>query len=85
MGDKQRQAISLNNLGSFAAETGEHEEARRWLGACVELSLEIGYREVVAHALVTHAKIALAESDPAEAARIAAACRPRVGDAGRRG
>jgi tetratricopeptide (TPR) repeat protein len=73
LGDRQREAVSLNNLGSFAAETGEHEEARRWLGECAELALKIGYREVIAHVLVTHAKIALEESDPVEAARAAAA------------
>jgi predicted ATPase/DNA-binding SARP family transcriptional activator len=73
VGDKQRQTISLNNLGSFAAEAGDHEEARRWLGECAGLALEIGYREVIAHVLVTYAKIALAENDPTEAARIAAA------------
>ena len=73
VGDKQRQTISLNNLGSFAAEAGDHEEARRWLCECSELALEIGYREVIAYALVTHAKIALAETDPVEAARVAAA------------
>lgn len=73
LGDRMRTAISLNNLGSFAAETGEHEEARRWLGECAEVALAIGYHEVIAHALVTHAKIALTEGDAAEAARVAAA------------
>jgi len=82
LGDEQRETVSLNNLGSFAAEIGEHEEARRWLGECADLALRIGYREVIAHALVTYARIALAESDPAEAARFATAADVVFGDIG---
>jgi predicted ATPase/DNA-binding SARP family transcriptional activator len=73
VGDEQRQAISLNNLGGYAAEAGDHDGARHWLGECIALARKVGYREVLAHALVTHARMALTEGDAAEAARYAAA------------
>ena len=81
-GDEMRQAISLNNLGDFAAEAGDLAEARHWLDECFELADRIGYREVIAHALVTCARIALAEDDPAEAARMAAAADAVFAEAG---
>jgi hypothetical protein len=81
-GDEMRQAISLNNLADFAAEAGDHVEARRWLAECFALAGRLGYREVEAHALVTCARIALAEHDPVEAARMASAADAAFAEAG---
>jgi ATP/maltotriose-dependent transcriptional regulator MalT len=82
LGDEQRQAISLNNLASFAADAGDHDEASRRLDECIELAQRLGYREVVAHALVTRARIAHATGDPEEAARMAADADAVFEDAG---
>jgi predicted ATPase/DNA-binding SARP family transcriptional activator len=72
LGDEQRQAISLNNLASYACDAGELAEADRRLDECAAVADRIGYREVVAHTLVTRARIALARDDPAGALAFAA-------------
>ncbi len=54
-------AISLNNLGGFAVDTGDFAEAREWLRECVKLGIRLGYKEVLAHALSTYARMAAAD------------------------
>jgi tetratricopeptide (TPR) repeat protein len=81
-GDDMRAAISLNNLASITCEAGDNEASRAWLDECLELAERIGYREVVAHALVTAARLAQSEDDFVEAARAAAAADAVFADAG---
>jgi len=71
LGDKQRQAISLYNLGSFSLDRGDPAGARRRLSDCLELSLELNYREVIAYALAAWTRISLLEGDVERAACLA--------------
>ncbi|HWJ32586.1 MAG TPA: hypothetical protein VNR59_09620, partial [Gaiellaceae bacterium] len=67
---------------SIACEAGDTDDARAWLDECLELAQRIGYREVVAHALVTRARLALNDGDPVEAARAAGEADTAFAEAG---
>ncbi|HJQ74150.1 MAG TPA: BTAD domain-containing putative transcriptional regulator, partial [Gaiellaceae bacterium] len=71
LADRGRQAISLYNLGYYSLQLGEVEPARDWLEQAVAVTFELGYKEVMAYALASFARICLGDGDPARAAHLA--------------
>jgi predicted ATPase/DNA-binding SARP family transcriptional activator len=71
LGDRGRQAISLYNLGYYSLQAGEIEAARDWLERSVALTFELGYKEVMAYAVASFARICLLDGDAARAAHLA--------------
>ena len=57
---KQNAAISSYNLGSHNLQAGHLEQARDWLERTVALTLELGFKEVMAYALAAFARLCLA-------------------------
>jgi tetratricopeptide (TPR) repeat protein len=76
------EAISLYNLGSYAFESGDHAGARAWLGECLTLTHELGYKEVMAYALATFVRLLLAEDNVRLSAKIAGVADRLLADAG---
>jgi predicted ATPase/Tfp pilus assembly protein PilF len=68
---KQNAAISSYNLGIHNFQAGHLDEARDWLERTVALTLELGFKEVMAYALAAYARLCLAESDTERAAYLA--------------
>jgi tetratricopeptide (TPR) repeat protein len=79
---KPNTAIALYNLGSHNLQAGRLEAARDWLGQTVALTLELGFKEVMAYALAAFARLCLLEDDPARAAYLAGIADRLLVDAG---
>jgi predicted ATPase/DNA-binding SARP family transcriptional activator/Tfp pilus assembly protein PilF len=79
---KQNQAISSYNLGSHNLQAGHLEQAREWLERTVALTVELGFKEVMAYALAAFARLCLLEGDPARAAYLAGISDRQLADAG---
>ena len=68
---KPNAAISTYNLGSHNLHAGNLERAREWLERAVALTLELGFKEVMAYALASYVQLCLLEGDAARAAHLA--------------
>ena len=79
---KQNAAISSYNLGSHNLHAGHLEQARDWLERTVALTLELGFKEVMAYALAAFARLCLVEGDAARAAYLAGIADRQLADAG---
>ena len=79
---KQNQAISSYNLGSHNLQAGHLEQARDWLERTVALTLELGFKEVMAYALAAFARLCLLEGDPTRGAYLAGIADRQLADAG---
>ena len=79
---KQNAAISSYNLGSHNLQAGHFEQAREWLERTVALTVELGFKEVMAYALAAFARLCLVEGDPARAAYLAGIADRQLADAG---
>jgi predicted ATPase/DNA-binding SARP family transcriptional activator len=79
---KPNAAIALYNLGSHNLQAGRLEAARDWLGQAVALTLELGFKEVMAYTLAAFARLCLLEDDPARAAYLAGIADRLLLDAG---
>jgi len=75
-------AISTYNLGSYHLLSGDLERTREWLGRAVALTLELGFKEVMAYALAAYARVCLLEGDRARAAYLAGIADRLLADAG---
>jgi predicted ATPase/DNA-binding SARP family transcriptional activator len=79
---KQNAAISSYNLGSHNLLAGHLEQAREWLERTIALTVELGFKEVMAYALAASARLCLLEGDPARAAYLAGIADRQLADAG---
>jgi predicted ATPase/DNA-binding SARP family transcriptional activator/Tfp pilus assembly protein PilF len=79
---KQNAAISSYNLGSHNLQAGHLEQAREWLERTVTLTLELGFKEVMAYALAAFSRLCLLEGDTARAAYLAGISDRQMADAG---
>jgi tetratricopeptide (TPR) repeat protein len=79
---KQNAAISTYNLGSHNLEAGYLEPAREWLERAIALTLELGFKEVMAYALASFVRLALLEGDATRAAHLAGVADRLLADAG---
>jgi tetratricopeptide (TPR) repeat protein len=70
VGFKPNEAITRYNLGSFLFKAGRAEKAIAWLKQCLELTVELDYKEVSAYALATVVQIRLLEGDLLGAAQL---------------
>jgi predicted ATPase/DNA-binding SARP family transcriptional activator/Tfp pilus assembly protein PilF len=68
---KQNAAISSYNLGIHNFQAGHLDEARAGLERTVALTLELGFKEVMAYALAAYARLCLFENDAERAAYLA--------------
>ncbi|HEY5693654.1 MAG TPA: BTAD domain-containing putative transcriptional regulator [Gaiellaceae bacterium] len=79
---KQNAAISMYNLGSHNLHAGNLEQAREWLERAVVVTLELGFKEVMAYALAGFARLSLLEGDAVRAAHLAGIADRQLADAG---
>ncbi len=82
LADRGRQAISLYNLGYYHLQAGDADSARRWLECAVELTFELGYKEVMAYTLASFARICLLDGNAARSAHLAGIADRQLADAG---
>jgi predicted ATPase/DNA-binding SARP family transcriptional activator len=75
-------AISVYNLGSYHLIAGDLERAREWLERAVAVTLELGFKEVMAYALAAYARVCLLEGDAARAAHLTGTADRLLADAG---
>jgi tetratricopeptide (TPR) repeat protein len=79
---KANATIAVYNLGSYHLVTGDLERAREWLERAVALTLELGFKEVMAYALAAYARACLLEGDASRAAYLAGIADRLLADAG---
>ena len=79
---KQNAAITTYNLGSHNLQAGNLEQAREWLERTIALTLELGFKEVMAYALAAYARLCLLEGDATRAAYLAGIADRLLADAG---
>ena len=79
---KANATIATYNLGSYHLLVGDLERAREWLERAVALTLELGFKEVMAYALAAYARACLLEGDAARAAYLAGLADRLLADAG---
>jgi hypothetical protein len=79
---KPNAAISTYNLGSHNLHAGNLGRAREWLERAVALTLELGFKEVMAYALASYVQLCLLEGDAARAAHLAGVADRLLTDAG---
>ena len=79
---KQNAAIASYNLGSHNLQAGHLEQARDWLERTVAMTLELGFKEVMAYALAAFARLCLVEGDPARGGYLAGIADRQLADAG---
>ena len=79
---KQNAAISTYNLGSHNLHAGNLEQAREWLERAIALTLELGYKEVMAYALASYVQLCLLEGDATRAAHLAGIADRLLSEAG---
>jgi predicted ATPase/DNA-binding SARP family transcriptional activator len=81
-GHKQNAAITTYNLGSHNLHAGNLEQAREWLERAIALTLELGYKEVMAYALASYVQLCLREGDATRAAHLAGIADRLLSEAG---
>jgi predicted ATPase len=81
-GNKPQTVISLYNLGGYYLEAGDLQRSRETLERCVALTLELGYKEVMAYALAAYMRICLLEGEAERAAHLAGIADRLLADAG---
>ncbi|HKU57813.1 MAG TPA: BTAD domain-containing putative transcriptional regulator [Gaiellaceae bacterium] len=79
---KQNAAISTYNLGSHNLHAGNLEQAREWLERAIALTLELGFKEVMAYSLAAYVRLSLLDRDPVRAAHLAGIADKLLADAG---
>ena len=79
---KPNAALSTYNLGSHNLEAGNLDRARECLERAVVLTLELGYKEVMAYALAAIVRLCLLDSDAARAAHLAGIADRLLSEAG---
>jgi tetratricopeptide (TPR) repeat protein len=79
---KPNAAISTYNLGSHNLHAGNLERAREWLERAVALTLDLGFKEVMAYALASYVQLCLLDGDAARAAHLAGVADRLLTDAG---
>ena len=79
---KPNAAISTYNLGSHNLHAGNLEQAREWLERAVALTLDLGFKEVMAYALASYVQLCLLDGDAARAAHLAGVADRLLADAG---
>jgi predicted ATPase/DNA-binding SARP family transcriptional activator len=79
---KTNATIAVYNLGSYHLVAGDLQQAREWLERAIGLTLELGFKEVMAYALAAYARACLLEGDPARAAHLAGIADRLLTDAG---
>ena len=79
---KGNATIATYNLGSYHLLAGDLEQAREWLERAISLTLELGFKEVMAYALAAYARICLLEGDPGRTAHLAGIADRLLADAG---
>jgi predicted ATPase/Tfp pilus assembly protein PilF len=79
---KQNAAISTFNLGSHNLMAGNLEQANEWLERAVALTLELGFKEVMAYSLAAFVRLSLLEGDAQRAAHLAGVADQLLADAG---
>jgi predicted ATPase/DNA-binding SARP family transcriptional activator len=79
---KANAAISLFNLGSHNLHAGNLEQAREWLKRAIALTLELGFKEVMAYSLAAYTRLCLLEGDAPRAAHLAGIADRLLADAG---
>ena len=79
---KANAALSTYNLGSHNLEAGNLDRARELLERAVALTLELGYKEVMAYALAALSRLCLLEGDALRAAYLAGVADRLLADAG---
>ena len=79
---KPNAAISTYNLGSHNLHAGNLERAREWLERAVALTLELGFKEVMAYALASYVQLCLLEGEAVRAAHLAGIADGLLTDAG---
>jgi predicted ATPase/DNA-binding SARP family transcriptional activator len=81
---KQNAAITTYNLGSHNLHAGNLERAREWLDRAIALTLELGFKEVMAYSLAAYARLCLLEGDAIRAAHLAGIADRLLDEAGLR-
>jgi predicted ATPase/DNA-binding SARP family transcriptional activator len=79
---KPNAALSTYNLGSHNLEAGNLDRARECLERAVALTLELGYKEVMAYSLAAIVRLCLLEGDAARAAHLAGIADRLLSEAG---
>jgi predicted ATPase/DNA-binding SARP family transcriptional activator len=79
---KQNAAITTYNLGSHNLHAGNLEPAREWLERAIAMTLELGYKEVMAYALASYVQLCLLEGDATRAAHLAGIADRLLSEAG---
>jgi predicted ATPase/DNA-binding SARP family transcriptional activator len=79
---KQNAAISTYNLGSHNLHAGNLEQARDWLERAIAMTLELGYKEVMAYSLASYVQLCLLEGDATRAAHLAGIADRLLSEAG---
>jgi hypothetical protein len=65
--------VSLYNIGSFFLDAGDLGQATARLRECLDLAVELGYREVLAYALSACVRICALEDESTRAAELTGA------------
>ncbi len=79
---KPNAALSTYNLGSHNLEAGNLDRARELLERAVVLTLELGYKEVMAYALAARSRLCILDGDATRAAHLAGVADGLLADAG---
>ena len=79
---KPNAAISTYNLGSHNLHAGNLQRAREWLERAVALTLDLGFKEVMAYALASYVQLCLLKGDALRAAHLAGVADRLLTDAG---
>jgi tetratricopeptide (TPR) repeat protein len=79
---KQNAAISSYNLGSHNLEAGHLDKAQEWLERTMALTLELGFKEVMAYTLAAFTRLCLLEGDFPRGAYLAGIADRQLVDAG---
>jgi predicted ATPase/DNA-binding SARP family transcriptional activator/Tfp pilus assembly protein PilF len=79
---KQNAAISSYNLGSHNLQAGHLEKAHEWLERTMLLTVDLGFKEVMAYTLAAFARLCLVEGDTSRAAFLSGIADRQLADAG---
>ena len=79
---KPNAALTTYNLGSHNLEAGNLDRARELLERAVALTLELGYKEVMAYALAARSRLCILDGDVTRAAHLAGVADGLLSDAG---
>jgi predicted ATPase/DNA-binding SARP family transcriptional activator len=79
---KTNATIAVYNLGSHHLEAGDLEKAREWFQRAIAVTLELGFKEVMAYAIAAYARACLLEGEPERTAYLAGIADRLLADAG---